>query len=85
MGVFTENLRLLMLENSSSEDAHAVSWATLRKLLLTGLGDIVRFGKEFDRYEQSNDGTVTAFFADGTHTTGDVLVGADGARGRTGR
>lgn len=82
MGVFTEDLRLLMLENSDPADTHAVSRANLRTLLLTGLGDVVRFGKEFDRYEQSDDGTVTAFFADGTSATGDVLVGADGARSR---
>src|SRR5205823_10076345 len=40
---------------------------------------IVRYSRTFQRYERNPDGTVTAFFADGSTTTGDVLVGADGA------
>jgi hypothetical protein len=61
--------------------AHAVSRITLRRLLLTGLEDVVWFDKQFVRYEQSGHDTVTAFFADGSSATGSVLVGADGARG----
>lgn len=87
MGVFDEQLRLLMREDgvASTDPAassHAVSRATLRRILLTGLDDVVRLGKEFQRYEQNPDGTVTAFFADGTSATGDLLVGADGVRSR---
>ncbi|MEU8263123.1 NAD(P)/FAD-dependent oxidoreductase [Micromonospora sp. NPDC048999] len=91
MGVFTERLRLLMREDdppaglSRSERTHAVSRITLRRLLLAGLDGIVHFGKEFTRYRQNADGTVTAFFADGTCATGDLLVGADGARSRVRR
>jgi len=48
--------------------------STLREVLLEGLDDAVNFGKEF-----MPDGKVTAFFADGMTTAGDVLVGADGA------
>ena len=48
--------------------------STLREVLLEGLDDAVDFGKEF-----MPDGKVTAFFADGMTTAGDVLVGADGA------
>jgi hypothetical protein len=33
----------------------------------------------FSHYEQHPDGTVTACFEDGTSTTGDLLVAADGA------
>jgi 2-polyprenyl-6-methoxyphenol hydroxylase-like FAD-dependent oxidoreductase len=61
---------------------HAVSRITLRKILIAGLGDIVRFDKEFVRYESHVDGTVTATFADGTTATGDILIGADGSRSR---
>jgi len=50
----------------------------LRYLLLAGLRDRVHFGKKLDSYEELGDGTVSARFADGTTTTGDVLVGADG-------
>ena len=48
---------------------------TLRQVLLTGLEDVVHFDKEFTRYEQHPDGTVTAFFEDGSTATGDLLVG----------
>ncbi|MET8159216.1 NAD(P)/FAD-dependent oxidoreductase [Sphaerisporangium sp. NPDC005289] len=61
---------------------HAVSRVTLRKLLLAGLGDVVRFGKEFTGFTRVDDGTVTAKFADGTTATADVLVAADGANSR---
>lgn len=50
----------------------------LRAVLLTGLEDVVRFGAEFTRFEQRADGTVRAWFADGSTDTADVLVGADG-------
>jgi 2-polyprenyl-6-methoxyphenol hydroxylase-like FAD-dependent oxidoreductase len=60
----------------------SVSRMTLRQVLLTGLEDITEFGKQFERYEESADGKVTAFFADGSSVTGDVLVGADGARSK---
>jgi 2-polyprenyl-6-methoxyphenol hydroxylase-like FAD-dependent oxidoreductase len=56
---------------------------TLRQVLLAGLEKVVHFDKEFVRYEQLGDGgQVTAYFADGTSATADLLVGADGARSR---
>src|ERR1700733_14041525 len=58
---------------------HSLSRQTLRQLLLTGLEDRVHFAKEFTRYEQQADGTVTALFADGSSASGQVLVAADGA------
>ncbi|WP_133916602.1 FAD-dependent oxidoreductase [Streptomyces sp. NBC_00582] len=91
MGVFTERLQLLMREDAPpaerdpSEQTHAVSRITLRRLLLAGLDDVVHFGKEFTGYRQNADGTVTALFADGTSATGDLLVGADGANSRVRR
>ena len=57
----------------------SVSRMTLRQVLLTGLEDVVAFDKKFTHYEQQADGTVTAYFADGSSATGDVLVGADGS------
>ncbi|MEV1146296.1 NAD(P)/FAD-dependent oxidoreductase [Micromonospora sp. NPDC049799] len=56
----------------------SVARMTLRQVLLTGMEDVVRFDQEFTRYEQRDDGTVTAHFADGTTATGDLLVAADG-------
>ena len=87
----TEQLRdLLFLPRELTADKgtgpaashHSVSRITLRHVLLTGLEDMVHLGKEFTRYELRPDGRVTAFFADGTTATGDVLVGADGGNSR---
>ncbi|MEH1029366.1 FAD-dependent oxidoreductase [Micromonospora profundi] len=57
---------------------HSVNRMTMRQVLLTGLADVVHFDKTFIRYEQHDDGDVTAHFADGTTATGDLLVAADG-------
>ena len=56
-----------------------VNRATLRQILLTGMEDILRFGKKLTHYE-SDEGSVAAMFADGTRAKGDLLVGADGIR-----
>lgn len=61
---------------------HSASRITLRQVLLSGLDDEVEYDREFVRYTQNPDGTVTAFFADGGSATGDVLVAADGANSR---
>jgi 2-polyprenyl-6-methoxyphenol hydroxylase-like FAD-dependent oxidoreductase len=91
IGFLTERLQNLVVigETSMSQqpenpiDAHyPVSRIALRHLLLTGLEDIVHFEKVFERYEQTSDGKVTAFFADGTRASGDVLIAADGANSR---
>ncbi|MCA2229045.1 FAD-dependent oxidoreductase [Nonomuraea aurantiaca] len=63
----------------------SVSRMTLRQVLLTGLEDVVHFDKVFRGYERNADGTVTAFFEDGTQATGDLLVGADGTNSRVRR
>ncbi|MEV6691977.1 FAD-dependent monooxygenase [Micromonospora sp. NPDC051196] len=56
----------------------SVARMTLRQVLLTGMEDVVRFDRTFTRYEQHDDATVTAHFADGSTATGDLLVAADG-------
>jgi salicylate hydroxylase len=60
----------------------SVSRITLRQILLSGLAGEVHFDKIFTHYQETADGKVTAFFADGTSATGDVLVAADGGRSR---
>ena len=60
----------------------SVSRMTLRQVLLTGLEEVVQFGKRFTHYEHEADGRVTAYFTDGTWATGDVLVAADGTGSR---
>lgn len=88
LGFLTEQLEELVVigeafmanQTGNRIDGHyPVNRIALRYLLLTGLQDVIHFNKTFVRYEQRADGTVTAFFTDGTWTTGDVLVAADGA------
>jgi 2-polyprenyl-6-methoxyphenol hydroxylase-like FAD-dependent oxidoreductase len=61
------------------DSERSVSRMTLRQVLFTGMDDIVHFDKTFTHYQQHDDGTVTAHFADGTSASGEVLVAADGA------
>ncbi|KAL1922153.1 uncharacterized protein VTP21DRAFT_10795 [Calcarisporiella thermophila] len=64
-------------------DGHkSVSRITLRQVLLSGLEDHVKFGKRFERFEQKENGTVVAYFEDGTWASGNLLVGADGGNSR---
>jgi 2-polyprenyl-6-methoxyphenol hydroxylase-like FAD-dependent oxidoreductase len=68
------------------EDRHyGVSRISLREVLLSGMDDVVRLGREFTHYETTADGRVTAHFTDGTTATADVLIGADGANSRVRR
>jgi 2-polyprenyl-6-methoxyphenol hydroxylase-like FAD-dependent oxidoreductase len=59
-----------------------VDRAVLRRALLAGLGDRVRFGRDFTRYEDEGGDGVTLHFADGSCARADLLIGADGARSR---
>jgi 2-polyprenyl-6-methoxyphenol hydroxylase-like FAD-dependent oxidoreductase len=63
----------------------SVSRITLRQVLLSGLGNIVHFGKMFVRYEETPSGRIVAHFADGTSAEGDLLVAADGGGSRVRR
>jgi 2-polyprenyl-6-methoxyphenol hydroxylase-like FAD-dependent oxidoreductase len=63
----------------------SVSRITLRQVLLTGLDDVVHFGKTFVRYEEAPTGRIVAHFEDGTTSEGDVLVAADGGGSRVRR
>jgi 2-polyprenyl-6-methoxyphenol hydroxylase-like FAD-dependent oxidoreductase len=67
--------------NWTEGSAHAPRSRTVLTLrqLLTGLEGQVHFGKEFTRYDQQADGTVTALLADVSSASGQVLVAADGA------
>ncbi|MEU7002386.1 NAD(P)/FAD-dependent oxidoreductase [Nonomuraea sp. NPDC046570] len=83
----TDQLRhLLMIENPRAadpvDDHHSVSRITLRQVLLSGLGDVVRYGKTYERYERTPGGRVELFFADGTSATADIVIGADGGNSR---
>jgi 2-polyprenyl-6-methoxyphenol hydroxylase-like FAD-dependent oxidoreductase len=76
---------LISLEMEGDESAHSeqnVNRLTLRRVLLTGLEDVVCFDKKFVRYDENPDGSVTVSFEDGTQWRGDVLIGADGSGSR---
>lgn len=49
-------------------------------MLFTGMDDVLHFGKVFTHYRQEPDGTITAYFEDGTSAACDVLVSAEGTR-----
>ncbi|MFI6170454.1 FAD-dependent oxidoreductase [Nocardia sp. NPDC051052] len=73
-GVFT-------LDDPASSDvmpAHTViDRRVLRRILLTGLDDVVHFGRCCVGYDRDGE-VVTARFADGSTAQGSVLVAADG-------
>ena len=60
----------------------AVDRVTLRRILLAGLEEVVRFGKNFRSLERTAAGRVVAHFEDGSSAEGDVLIAADGTNSR---
>ncbi|GAA1268282.1 FAD-dependent monooxygenase [Kitasatospora nipponensis] len=60
----------------------AVDRVTLRRILLAGLEDVVVFGKNFERLERTERGTVVAHFEDGSSAEGDLLIAADGTNSK---
>jgi len=64
------------------ESVRSVSRITLRQVLLAELDEIVHFNKAYAHYQENPDGSMTAFFEDGTSATGDLLVAADGGNSR---
>lgn len=76
----TEQMKLLALIETPPDAGHySVSRITLRQVLLSGLDDVVRFGKRFERL---SDGRYELHFADGTRERADIVVGADGGGSR---
>ena len=57
-----------------------VDRAVFRGVLMIGLEDKIVFGKNLNLYEETEDGTVVAKFADDSRIEGSFLIGADGAR-----
>jgi len=76
--------RLLTIElpHRDRRDAKSelpISRIALRFILSEGLDDVIHYGKKCVRFEDDPRSDVTARFEDGSTTTGDVLIGADGA------
>lgn len=59
----------------------AVNRDALRKALLLGCDDVIRWGTAFERFEYTGNG-VRVHSADGRAIEADLLVGADGANSR---
>lgn len=72
------NQRLERIGTDSPALAVAIDRHVLRHLLLSGVGEHVRFGEAFTGYECLPGGGVRAHFAGKTSADGDLLVGADG-------
>lgn len=70
-----------IIDGSGVARHRSVSRITLRQVLLSGLDDVVHFGKTFARYEECA-GRIVAHFEDGTTAEGDILVAADGGGSR---
>jgi 2-polyprenyl-6-methoxyphenol hydroxylase-like FAD-dependent oxidoreductase len=83
--VTVDGVTMYGVPSGPDEWHYPVDRLMLRRILLSGLEDVVHFGREFTRYEHGSDGRVTAHFADGGRVTADVLVGADGAGSRVRR
>lgn len=69
--------------NAEADDTHiekSVSRITLRQILLTGLNDIVHYGKVFSSYVEQPDGSIVAHFENGSSIHANVLIGADGEK-----
>jgi 2-polyprenyl-6-methoxyphenol hydroxylase-like FAD-dependent oxidoreductase len=87
---FDEHLRRLLeirtpqVDRWSVESERPISRIALRKVLLDGIEDDIRFDWKFESYEQL-DGRVIATFANGQIAEGDLLVGADGASSKVAR
>jgi len=75
--------RLFKLGRSdTAEQSLNVDRATLRLLLGRSAASAVQLGKTYVGCELGADGTVEARFSDGSHSRGDLLVGADGVASR---
>jgi 2-polyprenyl-6-methoxyphenol hydroxylase-like FAD-dependent oxidoreductase len=63
------------------ETVTSVDRYAFRRASMTGLDNVLQFGKAFASYAESDDG-VEVRFTDGTSVNADVLVGADGVGSR---
>lgn len=89
-GFLTEKMRRLFLMRTPQApgplDAHhSIGRVALRRVLLSGLSDVVRFGRTYERYTRGPGNAVTVHFADGTAETADIVVAADGGNSRVRR
>jgi len=78
---FTTELRQVFTSqfpDIPADQLTAVDRNTFRRGLLTGLDDVVRFGRTVSSYQVTGSGRVRVEFAEGGSDEGSLLVGADG-------
>jgi len=78
---FTTGLRQVITQHFPgipADQLTAVDRNTFRQGLLTGLEDVVRFGRTVSGYQVTGSSRVRVEFADGGSDEGNLLVGADG-------
>jgi 2-polyprenyl-6-methoxyphenol hydroxylase-like FAD-dependent oxidoreductase len=81
VATFTTDLRRVFTQHFPdipADQLTAVDRNTFRQGLLTGLEDVVRFGRTVSGYQLTGSGRVRVEFAEGGSDEGDLLVGADG-------
>jgi len=67
------------LDREDRDSELPVSRIALRSILSEGLSEVIHYGKKCIAFAGDPQGAVTARFEDGSSTTGDVLIAADGA------
>lgn len=78
---YTHRLEQVMAQpfpGITDDEITCVDRYTFRQGLLTGLGDIVHFGRKLAGYRITDTGRVRVEFAESGSDEGDLLVGADG-------
>lgn len=76
--LFDDQLNLLTDDmEGPPPEARAIDRQVFRRILLTGLGDRIAYGKRLTGFTTDGD-TVRATFADGTEEAADLLIGAEG-------
>lgn len=73
---------LAPVTEQSGQRPYPVARADLQAMLIETFGEGIHFGKKMVSLHDDGD-AVTAMFADGSTATGDLLIGADGAKSLT--
>lgn len=85
LGPELETLHRIAFDDADASGHITVDRLTLREILMTGLGDRVRYDAAFTRYEELPDGRVRVEFDGHPPVEADLLVAADGAGSRVRR